>query len=123
MANLNGLSFPLRVGPRGSFITTNSIEKIKDNLKAIILTKYGERLMSPSFGSLGYLYLFKNFNPQVTEAVRATLIRGIEASDKRITVVSLDIFPPNKDGLLEISLRFRLSNYTEFQDTSVFIQE
>ena len=123
MPNLNGLSFPLRIGPRGSFITTSSINKIKDNLKAIILTKYGERFMSPTFGSLGYLYLFKNLNPQTIEAVKATLIRGIEASDKRITVVSLELIPPNEQGVLEISLKFRLSNYTEYQDLSVFIQE
>jgi len=123
MANLKGLSFPLRVGPRGSFITTEGVDKIKDNLKAIILTKAGERYMSPNFGSLGYLYLFKNFNSQKISAIKSSLIRAIEASDNRIIVSSLEMSPPNRQGVIEIHLRFRLSNYTEFQDLSVYIQE
>jgi phage baseplate assembly protein W len=119
MANLNGLSFPLRIGPRGNFIKTTGINKIKDNIKNIVYTKLGERHMSPTFGTLGHLSLLRNTSVNDLNFLKNNIIRGIEASDNRIIVVSLDITEPREDGKMELFLQFRLDNYTEYQDLVV----
>jgi len=121
MPKINGLSFPLRVGPRGSFLNSEGINKVKDNLKAIVLTHMGERLMSPNFGSVGYQMLFKNYNG--ASNIESELIAGIENSDKRIIIVSLDIIRPKEDGKLIINMTYKLDNYTEIQDLSVQLEQ
>ena len=123
MSNLRGLSFPLRFGPTGSFVTSSGINKIKDNIKNIIYTSYGERFMSPNFGSVGYLSLFRNLAPQSIESHKTRLRESIEVSDNRIIVVDLDIIPADRDGRLFINMTFKLDNYSEYHDLSILIQE
>lgn len=119
MSKLKGLSFPLRVGPRGHFIKTTGVDKIKDNIKHIVYTQLGERHMRPNFGTLGHLSLFRSSSIKDINFLKKNLIRGIELSDNRIIVASLDIKIPEEDGKMEIFLTFKLDNYTEFQDLAI----
>lgn len=121
MAKLKGLSFPLRIGPRGHFIKTTGVDKIKDNIKNIIYTQLGERYMRPNFGTLGHLSLFRSSSLKDTNFLKKNLIRGIELSDSRIIVSSLDIKIPEEDGKMEVFLTFKLDNYTEFEDLKIIV--
>lgn len=122
MAILKGLSFPLRMSPRGSFVESTGIEKIKDNIKAIILTSMGERVMSPNVGSLGYLYLFKSINSSNGEELKNYIRTGVELSESRVSVVSVDLFPEN-NGKLLINMTFKIDTSTEFHDLSLIVEE
>ena len=52
MAILKGLSFPLKFSSRGSFATTSGMDKIKENIRALVLTSVGERVMNPNIGTM-----------------------------------------------------------------------
>jgi len=123
MANLHGLSFPLRFSPRGSLSTSSGIDKIKDNIKSIVYTSYGERLMMPNFGSVGYLNLFRNTNTQSIERLKQQISSSIEVSDNRIIVLNLNISPTDVDGRLNIDMTFKLDNYNEYHDLSILLEE
>lgn len=122
MAILKGLSFPLRIGPRGSFIESTGIDKIKDNIKAIILTSMGERVMSPNVGSLGYLYLFKSIDSQSGQELKNYIRTGVELSESRVSVISVDLTPTDKGKLL-INMTFKIDTGTEYHDLSLIVEE
>lgn len=121
MAKLKGLSFPLKFSPRGSLSTSEGIDKVKENIKAIVLTAVNERVMNPSIGAMGYEYLMRNLTPQETSILKHELRLGIEAGEGRVVVLDINISQPELDGQLQISLTFKLDSSTEYEDLTFFV--
>lgn len=121
MANLKGLSFPLKINKRGGFGVSTGVEKIKDNLKALILTGLGERVMNPSVGSMGYAHLFNNLGYSELSILKHRIRTGIEAGESRVTVLDLDIQQPNQEGELLIHMTFRIDSSNEFEDLTFYL--
>jgi len=62
MASL-GVALPLQIDSADGFVMIKSIKRlVKQNLKMLILTKPGERVMAPRFGVGLHAYLFESFN-------------------------------------------------------------
>lgn len=121
MSKLKGLSFPIKFSPRGSLSTTTGIDKIKENIKAIVLTALNERVMNPGIGAMGYQYLMRNLTDQERSILKHEMRLGIEAGESRIVVLDIKIDQPSIDGKLLISLTFKLDNSTEYEDLSFFV--
>ena len=121
MPSLKGLSFPLKFTPRGSLGTSDGVIKIKENIKAIALTAIGERLMSPSVGTLGYTHLFRNINSGQASLLKHQLRLGIEAGEDRVTILDIDITQPKRDGKLKVDLTFQINTSTEYDNLTLFI--
>ena len=61
-----GVSLPLEIDDGDGFVMIKSIKKlIKQNLKMILLTDPGERVMEPNFGVGMKTYLFQNYGSGV----------------------------------------------------------
>ena len=62
---------PLAMSEEGGYGSTKSIpEAVQQNLKNLILTVPGERMMDPEFGVGLYKYLFQNATPPTYDSVR-----------------------------------------------------
>lgn len=64
---------------------------IRENLRLIIRSRVSELFGDPRFGSLLYSDLFKPLNPLTEDDIRTNLTEAIEAYEKRVKVVSIDI--------------------------------
>ena len=72
-----GIGFPLSIGtPRQNFTTTNQIH---DNLRNLILTMKGERVMNPEFGSDIYFLLFEQLYESTLAQSARTAIKDAVA--------------------------------------------
>lgn len=121
MAKLKGLSFPLKFSPIGSLSTSEGIEKIKENIQAIVLTAVNERVMNPSIGAMGYEYLMRNLQEPEVSFLKHELRLGIESGESRVVVLDINIDQPELDGKLLISLNFKLDNSNEYEDLTFFV--
>jgi phage baseplate assembly protein W len=121
MPKLKGLSFPIKFSPRGSLTTSEGVDKIKENIKAIALTSLGERLMSPNVGTMGYTHLFRNMGEGELGLLKHHLRLGIEAGENRVTILDVNISRPEQDGQLLVSLSFQIITSTEFDNLSFYI--
>jgi phage baseplate assembly protein W len=66
---------PLVMSSEGGYAFTKTIsEAVEQNLKNLILTIPGERIMDPDFGVGLHVYLFQNSTPEVHEAIRTKII-------------------------------------------------
>lgn len=116
MATLKGLSFPLRFSGRGSFATSTGGDKIKENIKAIVLTSVGERVMNPKIGTMGLTHVFQNMSEGQISLLKHHIKLGIETGESRVTVVDLNITQDTPDGLLLVELTFKVNTQTEFEN-------
>ena len=121
MANLSGLSFPIKISSRGGFSTSSGVDKIKENIKALIFTGLGERVMNPSIGSLGYTYLFNNLTINEVSLLKHTIRMGIEEGESRVTVLDLEIVQPDQEGQLFIDMNFRIDSSNEFENLTFYL--
>mgnify|MGYP003627211446 CR=1 FL=1 len=72
-----GLDLPIRKsdGKEGYFAsTTTTIEAIKNNIRNLLLTQQGERLMQPSFGMNLRKFLFEQLNDNNLLQMREEII-------------------------------------------------
>lgn len=113
MAELRGFAFPFRLGSQGGVVEKSGIEKVKDNLSAIVMTSVGERLLSPNVGTYGYERLFKNMTAQDLGIVKHDIRRGLEGGESRVTVTNVDVTQPNEYGHCIVKVDFLLNETFE----------
>jgi len=72
-----GLDLPIRKGdgPEGFFASTKTtLKAVKNNIKALLLTETGERLMQPALGLNLKKYLFEQFDENMKSKVQTEII-------------------------------------------------
>ena len=122
MPSISGLSLPLRITPRGGFSRSIGIDKIKQNLKALILTSMGERVMSPGIGTLGYMYLFRNMTFEERNLLETQIATSLERGEPNVIITEVDIFDVSDQGRLNVVVKFRIDQYDENYDISVIVE-
>tara|TARA_R110002020_G_scaffold179035_3_gene372155 strand:- start:2431 stop:2847 length:417 start_codon:yes stop_codon:yes gene_type:complete len=105
-----GLKLPLDHNRDGFFNRTKtSVEQSKYNIKNLLLTKKGERLGNPQFGSDLINVLFEqeeDVESKIEESIRSSVSQFLPF----VSIVKLDInFSENTKNLVGIELHFSLN--------------
>tara|TARA_R110001592_G_scaffold213000_2_gene465665 strand:+ start:2995 stop:3405 length:411 start_codon:yes stop_codon:yes gene_type:complete len=106
-----GIALPLKHDLRGFFERTKtSLEQTKSNIKNLLLTRKGERLGNPTFGSDLFAVLFEqegdDLETKVEEAIRSAMSEYLPF----VNIVSIQtIFSPNDKNTINVSMRFSLN--------------
>ena len=122
-----GVGLPLTHNKSGFFYKTKtSLEQAKSNIKNLLLTRKGERLGNPNFGSDLFAVIFEqegeDIENKVEEAIRSAMsqwlpfiiIDEIETkfSDRNLNVINVSIgFSINVDTTNKSKLSIDLANY------------
>ena len=122
-----GIGLPLTYNNTGFFYKTKtSLEQAKSNIKNLLLTKKGERLGNPEFGSDLTSVIFEqegdDIESKVEEAIRSSMskflpfiiIEEIETkfSDRNPNIINVSmLFSMNIDTTEKEKLSFDLSTY------------
>jgi|LauGreDrversion4_2_1035121.scaffolds.fasta_scaffold254028_2 phage baseplate assembly protein W len=122
MSIVMGAALPFKVSPLGGFTTKTDNEKIADNIRAILISMKGERLMSPQFGLGAYNMIFRNLTeaelPQLIYAIRT----AIETGDARVAVTDIKVEAPNAEGRVLVHISY-IVDYSQEQTVSVYLTE
>ena len=71
--------------------TTNMIENTKQNLKCLILTNPGERVMDPDFGVGIRQYLFENYEPTVVGDIKMRIGQQCSKYLHYVQITNVDV--------------------------------
>ena len=119
-----GLSLPIKFGRQGDFNRTKkTIKQTKSNIKNLLLTRRGERLGNPTFGSELMSVLFEpmdgDLETKLEESIRASLseflpfvnLLDIKFSRNKNTIFPKIIFTMDIDNttIEEVNLSLDLS--------------
>jgi len=114
-----GVSIPFNAG--GVFNSTYSTkDQIKSNIINLFLTKKGERIENPEFGTDINKLLFENINNDILFNLKQELYDSVNKFIPNITILNINITPEPDTNTIYIETQYKL-NISGQQD-SIIIQ-
>lgn len=106
---------PLREGSVSLFeLTYNTSDQILYNLINLVLTKKGERVMHPTFGTSIYSYLFEPIDTTLKSRLKESLHKDIKYWMPYLLIETIDVVDDTIDeNKLRIKISFRTNEYDE----------
>ena len=105
-----GLALPIQIGAVAFKQNYTEIDQLKSNIKNLLLTKRGERLMNPLFGSGVETVLFEPITDEFEEKIQDIITNSVERYIPNVSIdeINVDMSNENKDkNSVNISLKFR----------------
>ena len=105
-----GVALPLLRGSEDGFQMLKTIrETVKQNLKMIILTNPGERIMDPEFGVGVKTYLFSNFSEGIQSELYDKITQQVATYIPSVSITKITFFESNPDtNTLSFQVYYRL---------------
>lgn len=92
---------------RGTPEMVSEIDDIKQSLRIILLTSYGERIMRPDFGSNLQASVFKSMDSVAVNILKDNIRQAILEFEPRVTLNSVEVSTEDVHmGKLDIRLHF-----------------
>lgn len=107
-----GINFPMKRGDDGFYFDLTETEKdaVRSNLIHFILTKKGERLMKPSFGTNLYQYLFEPMDSRLITDMEADIRKSVEESFKGLSITKMSSALDFGSNLMQLEIEFSYNN-------------
>jgi len=108
-----GITLPIQIGNTAFNQSFTIIEQVESNIKNLLLTKKGERVLQPEFGSNLHKLLFDFNNEQMASDIEDDIVNTIAAWIPYVDVDDIIVEQTNqlKDlNAVYVSIRFKLKN-------------
>jgi phage baseplate assembly protein W len=105
-----GLALPIQISGVAFKQNYTEIEQLKSNIKNLLLTKRGERVMNPLFGAGVETVLFEPITEEFEDKIQTIITNSVERYIPNVDIeeINVDMSNENKDkNLVNISLKFR----------------
>jgi len=115
-----GITLPITNGNTGMFAqSTSTSQQVRSNYKNLILTKKGERLMQPDFGTDLYRILFDKITEDTLENARLTVVQATERWMPFLELINFELKNPvnGNPHRIDISVTYRFRNNPNVTDT------
>jgi phage baseplate assembly protein W len=104
-----GIKLPIRYDSGDGFAMIITIrEMVKQNLKMLLLTIPGERVMEPLFGVGVKTYLFKNYNEGITGQIEAKLREQVQIYLPVVTINNIQFESSPDTNSLRMILTYQI---------------
>jgi phage baseplate assembly protein W len=122
-----GITLPLQKGNGGYFAQSyQTSEQIKSNIKNLILTQKGERLMHPDFGTDLYSALFNQNTDDLESEVERSIDRAVQQWMPYITIeeILIDQSNTNRDTyFFTVTLKFKVAGQQTLETVTFNINQ
>ena len=92
-----GISFPPRVGPDGRIAWSEAADNIRENMRIVLATSQGERLMLPQFGADLRERLFEPNTVATRRLIQERITAAIARWEPRVAIESVVVEPDPDD--------------------------
>ena len=104
------VKLPLSKDNLDGFSLNKTLQSVlKQNLKHVLLTIPGERMMNPYFGAGLIRYLFDNISPTMQQQIEADILKQAQLYVPGVKIVDVDFFVSNEpiaNTLMSISIHY-----------------
>jgi len=106
------VALPLTKDPGDGFTMIKNFKSlVRQNLKMLILTVPGERVMEPTFGVGLKTFLFENFQTNTFSDIEAKIRQQVNTFMPAVRIISVDFDTVNIDrNKLGIALKYSIPN-------------
>jgi phage baseplate assembly protein W len=120
-----GISLPIQITNTAFQQTFTTIEQVKSNIKNLLLTKKGERIMQPTFGSGLQEVLFEQNVNDFESRIEDTINESLEQWLPYVTAEEIDIDASDElrdANRINVSVKFRIGNNTDLNEVTFITQ-
>ena len=104
-----GVAFPPHLDASGQWATSAGGQNVRESIQILLLTRVGERLMLPDYGSSLRANPFAPNNAATRKSVQEEMSRALQVWEQRITVDSISVDPDPSDEQAAIAtIQYRL---------------
>ena len=116
------LPFQKSYGNEGWFKSTKTtFEAVRNNIKSLLLTERGQRLMQPSLGLNLKRYLFEPLDNDLTDKIENEIFQTFNFWLPFVNILDLKVVPGGDDDIgrntINISLTFNIKQDQNYFDT------
>src|SRR5204862_2418677 len=86
-----GIAFPPRVGVDGRLAWSEGAENVRDSIRVLLLTRQGERLLTPELGAGLDRWLFEPNTVTTRQVIKDRITKTLQKWEPRIVVESVDV--------------------------------
>lgn len=86
-----GLNFPFKNNNRGYFSKSQGVELTRNNLRQLLLTERGERVMLPNYGVSLKKYLFDPLDQTTFQAIQSEILTSISNYLPTVNILKLSV--------------------------------
>jgi len=120
-----GISLPIQIGKTAFEQTFTTFEQVKSNIKNLLLTKRGERVMQPQFGSGLQELLFEQNVDDLEGRIQTTIEDSISQWLPFVNIDEIDIEQTNElrdNNRVNVSIKFRVGNSVDLNEVTFTAQ-
>jgi uncharacterized protein len=104
-----GITFPMRVDQSGAIAMGSGADDIDANLKVVLITAPGERVMRPQFGCRIWDLVFEPINANTLGLMSEAVKDAVSQWEPRVDLLDVVVVPdPGDIGRVLIELQFRV---------------
>jgi hypothetical protein len=104
-----GVAFPPHLDATGQWATSVGAQNVRESIQILLLTRAGERLMYPAYGSSLGTFLFAPNNPATRKSIEEEITRALQLWEPRITLDSVSVDADPSDAQAAIAtIQYRL---------------
>lgn len=116
-----GIRFPLGRSPQGFFNSTDTVlEQAKSNIRNLLLTSPGERVMQPEFGSSLKQQVFENISSISVDGIETSIRDAIGRQLPYVIINDILVSAKPDDNMINISIEFSVTLNPDVFDTLTF---
>ena len=117
------LDFKFKPHPNfGDLVALKDISAIKNSIRNLLLTGYGERLFGPNIGCGITNYLFESLNPVSIASIRQSIERTLKYNEPRVSLRSINIKELSDVNELYVSVSVQILNVPELVDIELYLE-
>lgn len=98
------------------------IESVKQSVKNLILTNYGERPFKPNLGSNVTSFLFEPANPFTSQALKREIDTTLKEQEPRVNGITTRVFDDADRNAYIIELSYNIVSLNTRVETSFFLR-
>lgn len=107
----------------GDLAKITNAESVKQSIKNLVLTSYGERLFNPTVGSNVYKTLFEPLNGFTLNDMQDHIVNTITFNEPRANLIEVVVSGvPNNDNAVAATIVFSLINTNEVASLNLILR-
>lgn len=97
-------------------------QSVRQSIRNLVLTNYGERPFQPTIGSTVNRALFEPNDDFLADEIETSIRKTIESNEPRASVISVSALPDNNRNSVSVSIVFSLINSMQPQSLDVILR-
>jgi|MEHZ01.4.fsa_nt_MEHZ011203563.1_3 phage baseplate assembly protein W len=106
----------------GDLVPLRDIAAIKNSVRNLILTGYGERPFQPTIGCAITDQLFENFTPVTVAAMQESISRTLRFHEPRVSLAGISITDKSDENAVFVSVTVKILNVPDLVDIDIYLE-